>query len=248
MNQILIEKKLYVTPELKRKKKVYKFHFILSIFLVLILISLYIYAEYDRNKSEQVSQLMLSDMNQALEEKKQAQSDVLVVVLNQAQEDVNVEVLTSEENEVPQKDKYATASGYTYYTIATISIPKINVNYSIIQGETGTEKEIDELLKMSPCKLEGPEPNQVGNFCVVGHNYRNSRFFSKVPTLQIGDTFNITDLTGKTVEYEIEKMYEVVPEDTSCLNQETQGEKQVTLITCTNDSKKRVIVKASEVK
>ena len=33
MNQILVTEKLYVTPELKRKKKVYKFNFIISIFM-----------------------------------------------------------------------------------------------------------------------------------------------------------------------------------------------------------------------
>ena len=27
MNQILVTKKLYITPELKRKKKIYKFYF-----------------------------------------------------------------------------------------------------------------------------------------------------------------------------------------------------------------------------
>lgn len=56
MNQILVTKKLYITPELKRKKKVYKFNFFLSVFLVCVLVSLCIYAEYDRNKSEEVSQ------------------------------------------------------------------------------------------------------------------------------------------------------------------------------------------------
>ena len=248
MNQILINKKLYVTPELKRKKKVYRFHFILSIFLLIVLVSLCIYAEYDRNKSEETSQQILSDVNKSIEEQKQAKSDVLVVVLNNSQEDLNVEALTSKENETPQADKYTTESGYTYYTIATISIPKIDVNYSIIEGETGSEKETEELLKKSPCKLEGPEPNKRGNFCIVGHNYRNTKFFSKVPTLQIGDTFTITDLTGKTIEYKIYKTYEVVPEDTSCLNQVANGKREVTLITCTNDSKKRVIVKAQEVK
>ena len=50
MNQILITKKLYVTPELKRKKKAYKIEFFLSVFLFLTLTSAYIYAEYDRNK------------------------------------------------------------------------------------------------------------------------------------------------------------------------------------------------------
>ena len=56
MNQILVTKKLYVTPELKRKKHIYKFNFIFSIFLIIALLSGYIYAEYDRNKSEEISQ------------------------------------------------------------------------------------------------------------------------------------------------------------------------------------------------
>ena len=61
MNQILVTKKLYVTPELKRKKKIYKINFFLSIFLVIILVSLYIYAEYDRNKNEELSQELLAN-------------------------------------------------------------------------------------------------------------------------------------------------------------------------------------------
>ena len=41
--------------------------------------------------------------------------------------------------------------------------------------------------------------------------------------------------------------YEVDPTDVSCTSQLTNGNKEVTLITCTNDSKLRVIVKAREV-
>ncbi len=248
MNQILISQKLYVTPELKRKKRIYKIYFIMSILALLILTSVCAYSEYDRNKSEEVSQQILSDINTTLEQREQSKSDVLVVVLNNTQENADIEALTSEENQVPQKEKYVTESGYTYYTVATISIPKIDVNYSVIQGEKETEEEIDELLKMSPCKLEGPEPNKRGNFCIIGHNYRNTKFFSKVPTLELGDKINITDLTGKTLEYEIYRKYIVVPEDVSCLDQHTNGKREVTLITCTDDSKQRVIVKAREVK
>ena len=69
-----------------------------------------------------------------------------------------------------------------------------------------------------------------------------------MPTLEIGDTFNITDLTGKTIEYKIYNKYQVVPEDISCLNQVANGKREVTLITCTNDSQERVIIKAEEVK
>ena len=85
MNQILVTKKLYVTPELKRKKKIYKFDFLLSIFLMIVLISVYIYAEYDRNKSAEASQEILEEIrNTDIEEDNTTVKDdsVLVVVLD----------------------------------------------------------------------------------------------------------------------------------------------------------------------
>ena len=85
MNQILVTKKLYITPELKRKKKIYKFDFIISIFLVCILTSLYIYAEYDRNKGEATSKEILAEMNDIIpdsttEDTTIAHDDILLVV------------------------------------------------------------------------------------------------------------------------------------------------------------------------
>ena len=41
--------------------------------------------------------------------------------------------------------------------------------------------------------------------------------------------------------------YVVGPTDLDCTSQLTNGMKEITLITCTNDSTKRVIVKAREV-
>ena len=70
MNQILVTEKLYVTPELKRKKKVYKFNFLISLILIIILVSIFIYEDYGRNKSEQVSQQILADINETQEENK----------------------------------------------------------------------------------------------------------------------------------------------------------------------------------
>ena len=252
MNQILVTKKLYITPELKRKKKIYKVDFIISIFLVCILTSLYIYAEYDRNKSEEVSQEILSDMNQKIsttEDNTIAQDDILLVVLDGTIEDYNpIEEIPNIELVNQQAETKTTQSGYNYKSIATIEIPKINVNYPILQGETGSAEETEVLLKMSPCKYHGPQPNEVGNFCVVGHNYRNSKFFSKVPTLVAGDTIKITDLTGRAITYVVYDKYTVDPADTSCTTQLTGGKKEVTIITCTDDSKLRVVVKCKEVK
>ena len=60
MNQILVTEKVYVTPELRRKKKIYRVLFMLSIFSIIALFSVYIYAEYDRNKEESISKTILS--------------------------------------------------------------------------------------------------------------------------------------------------------------------------------------------
>ena len=63
----------------------------------------------------------------------------------------------------------------------------------------------------------------------------------------MGDIVEITDLAGKTLKYRAYDIYTVDPSDTRCTSQLTQGKKEVTLITCTNDAKQRVIVKCTEV-
>jgi len=150
-------------------------------------------------------------------------------------------IVIEEEPEMPEPEILYSASGDTYSNIGTITIDKINLNMDIISKTT------EELMAKSACKLWGPDPNRVGNFCIIGHNWRNTKLFSKVPNLQIGDTFQITDLSGRTITYEIYEKYTVYPEDTECLNQETDGKREVTLITCTNDSSQRYIFHATEV-
>ena len=87
MNQILVTKKLYITPELKRKKKVYKANFVLSVFFLIVLISVYIYAAYDRDKAEAVSQDILATAEQEQEDNTVVDSDVLIAVLNETTDD-----------------------------------------------------------------------------------------------------------------------------------------------------------------
>lgn len=249
MNQILVTKKLYITPELKRKKKAYKFNFILSIFFLIILISVYIYAAYDRGKAEEVSQDILATAESGQDDNTVVDSNELIAVLNDTTDDgTETPEIEINLNKKQEKTKQQSKSGYTYITDGKITIPKINVEYPIIDGETDSEAETEELLRMSPVKFHGPEINQVGNYCIVGHNYRNSRFFSKVPTLVNGDIIQITDLADdSTVTYEVYNKYIVAPTDVSCTSQNTGGKKEITLITCTDDSKQRWIVKAREI-
>lgn len=243
MNQILIAEKLYVTPELRRKKKMYKIHAILSVFLAFILFSVYIYAEYDRNKSEEVSKDILASME--VEEDTttiQMKDNILVVALDDYEDDGNdVDEVQISSNTNAISGRYVDSKGNVYSTVAMISIPKIDVNYPVL-AETS-----EALLKVAPCKFWGPNPNEVGNFCIVGHNYRNRKFFSKVITLVVGDRIELTDLSGRVITYQVYDKYTVDPEDVKCTSQLTNGRKEVTLITCTNDSKQRVVLKTREI-
>ena len=175
-----------------------------------------------------------------------AKNNVLVVVLDDEEQNQNVNDQQSQLANVNKKVQ-TTSGGFRYTTIATVSIPKLNLQYPVLDGETDSAEETEALLKISPTKFWGPEPNEVGNFCIVGHNYRNTKFFSKVPTLVSGDIITLTDLSGRTIQYKVYNKYEVAPTDVSCTTQLTNGKKEVTLITCTDDSKHRVVVKARQV-
>ena len=223
------------------EKKVFKFEFFLSVFLLCALSSYAIYAEYDRNKSEEVSKEILQEIS-FREPTKLVDEEVIVVRLNAIPEEEDVattEVVQIEQQvNVEEEQKLTASDGTSYYTIGVINIPSINVNYPILSTYT------DELLKIAPCKFHGPNPNEVGNLCIAGHNYRNSKFFSKVPNLQLGDTIEITDLSGRMLTYTVYDKFIVNPDELACTSQLTNGKKEITLITCTNDNKQRHIIKA----
>lgn len=243
MNQILVTEKLYVTPELKRKKKMYKVQFFISVFLICLLSSYYIYAEYDRNKSEEVSQTLLSEIQTGEDDttKQSTKNDTIIIVLNE-EEAEEAEDSSISTNEIINN---TTVDGVTYTTEAIISIPKIGITYPVL-SETS-----DELLEISvnrywpePSKLK---PNEVGNYCIVGHNYRNGKMFGRLNELVNGDIVTLKDMTGRTLQYEVYDRYVVEPDDTSCTTQHTNGRKELTLITCTNYGTQRLVVKCKEV-
>jgi len=260
MNQILVSEKLYVTPELKKKKKLYKLNLIVSIMLVIILFSYYVYAEYDRNTSDKSKQILsqlevvetevdttIADSTIKLED------DVLVVVLDENQEtseEINLEeLIEANENAGSKIDtkEYKTKAGATYTTVAVIEIPKIDITYPVIYSNDTSEQTVEDLLKISVVKYWGPEANNPGNFCIVGHNYHNKRFFSRAATLENGDIIYITDTNNKTLEYRVYDNYVVEPEDLRCTSQLTNGQTDITLITCTMTGKQRTIIKARAV-
>ena len=71
--------------------------------------------------------------------------------------------------------------------------------------------------------------------------------FSKLKKIEIGDEIFLIDNKYGKLEYKVYEIYVVEPKNVRCLSQETNGKREITLITCTSDSKKRIIVKAREI-
>lgn len=128
-----------------------------------------------------------------------------------------------------------------YKVIGKIEIPKIDLTTYIL-SETNKES-----LDKSVTKLCGPKINGIGNLCITGHNYNKENMFSNLKKLEIGDSIFVTDTTGNKIEYLVYDKYKVYPKETECLSQNTEGEREVTLITCTGGAIKRLIIKAREV-
>ena len=164
---------------------------------------------------------------------------------------VNTAKAASKENEIKESETKQENNLKEYETmpsqkkgfkiIGKIAIPKLKLDTYILEQTT------TKALKVSVTKLYGPSINEVGNFCIAGHNYRNNKMFGGIKKLENKDKIILTDTYGRSVTYEVYENYQTSPKDVSSLSQETGGDRELTLITCTAGAIKRVIVKAIEV-
>lgn len=237
MNQILVTDKLYVTQKLKKKKKIYRIEFIASLVLLFVFSGWYIYSEVEKSAYESVSQDILNDISISdnVNDETLIENQALVVAFEDDTEIV--------ENEVEQAPNgtYTDGAGNSYTYESILSIPILKIEYPVL-SETN-----DDLLKISLNKFWGGSPNSVGNYCIVGHNYKSGKMFGKLSQIKNGDKVYLQDMSGKKLAYQVYDKYIVYPEDVACTSQITNGLKEMTLITCTNAGKQRLIVKCREV-
>lgn len=102
-------------------------------------------------------------------------------------------------------------------------------------------------MKIAITKFWGGNINDIGNYTMAGHNYKNGTMFGKTKYLEIGDKIKMTDLNLNTIEYEVFKIYTIDPDDVTCIESVEPNTREITLITCTNGHKNRLITKAREI-
>lgn len=226
MNQILDTKqpnnnnnnnngKYNSNSKLKKFKGILKFQLYFSIVLIII-IGLYVfYNTYKLSKQEKYSKQILENYN-----------------LTRLYSNVVSNNSYSDDNQ--STDSFVDSS----YVIGVIDIPKINVNYPIFSNYD------ENLLKISPCRFYGPLPGKNGNLCIAGHNYDNDKFFSKIVLLNTNDQIILKNNYEKNFYYFVSEIYEVKNYDFSPIYDFDRNKKQLTLITCNNINKNRIILKA----
>lgn len=138
-------------------------------------------------------------------------------------------------NTSSQKPTY---KGFTI--IGSIRIPKTGLESVIL------EESSPKAMEAAICRMYGPEINEIGNVVLIGHNFKNGTLFSDNKKLAVGDKIYLKDLNGKEVEYTISKKYTTTVEDFDYSVRDTKGKRGISLSTCTDDTKSRLILWAEE--
>ena len=163
--------------------------------------------------------------------------------LNEKEVSASLETIEEELNkeETQQSESLPELEFKGYKVEGIIEIPKINIKYPIIDHTN------EETMKVSITKFWGPQANEIGNYTVAGHNNKDGTMFGKTKYLQIGDKIKLTNLKNETLEYEVFKIYSIDPDDVSCVESVESGTREITLITCTNGHKNRLVTKARQI-
>lgn len=210
---------IYSKGKRTKKTKLTKGKVILIVILLLIIIAAIVYLIISNMDFNEQEENIIGTSNVENNEE----------VINNVIEEKPVEDETVDVSNIPDK-----ISGYE--VVGKLVIDKIGVSQNILAVCT------DDSLNVSIAKLYGPDLNEPGNFCISGHR---GTAFMKLDTLKEGDTLYMIDKkTKRKVNYEVYKVYTCSPYDLTCLDQNDDGKREVTIITCTPNGAKRVVCKA----
>ena len=214
-----------------------KYSKVLTVILVIVIIAiigLLGFLGYDYyqkvSKSNDAANFVNNYQNEENEENEEPKKNEKEEVVNNPFEQIK----DTQQTTTNGKNNKKTYKGFT--TVGTIEIPKTNVKAPILEKLTRSS------LETSVVFLTGNGINQPGNSVIIGHNYRNGMFFSNNKKLKNGDKIYVTDESGKKLTYTIYKKFEATADDTSFYQRDTAGKPEITLSTCTDNSKARLII------
>ena len=213
-----------------------KFFTVLLTIVVIVTVALIGYLAYDY-----ISKYLISkEAAQIVDEFESELENIITVEISDENETTNEVTTNTNTNTNVSSNNKSSVKYKGYNVIGTIQIPKTKVKYPIVDSTEPNAMDVAIVM------LYGPGLNKEGNTVIVGHNYRNGGFFGSNKKLEDGDKIYITDSTGSKVEYTIYNKYITTDADFSYATRETNGKREMSLSTCTNDSSKRLVIWAKE--
>ena len=176
------------------------------------------------------------------QEQNQNQNNNVSDEQNNIKTEINgIEGTTTENTSQGTNSSQTTTKYKGFDVVGTIQIPAIDLKYPILEKLSKKSLETSVVLLYTSQGL-----NKEGNSVIIGHNYRNGTMFSNVKKLSNGDYIYITDTTGQKVRYTIYSIYRGSGTESEYMTRNTNGKREISLSTCTDDSKARTIVLARE--
>lgn len=209
---------------------------IIAIVLVLTIVGINIYKDYSEKKDREKTFAELQQNNVNEDSSTEDGNEEENLTIGTVENGITNTTTTNPSVSSRPKTKYYKE----YPMVGYIKIEKTKIEYPI-------------LLDISPSALDtsvgviyptNPNLNQPGNVVIIGHNYRNGKFFSNNKNLAVGDKIKITDLTGKTLTYTIYEKFETTANDTEYITRDRGDNIEISLSTCTDQGDRRIIILA----
>ena len=126
-------------------------------------------------------------------------------------QEIQIYNTNQEENEEskPKENLNLVQEEYEGYKVAAnLKIEKLDIDTCVLQDYTNSAMDI------CVTKFFGPNANEIGNFCITGHNYITKNMFGYLYKLEIGDTLILTDNFYGEIEYVVYDKYRAEATDT----------------------------------
>lgn len=120
---------------------------------------------------------------------------------------------------------------------SVIEIPSLSIVSPITEG---VGSNMDYSVGHFPAT---PKLNEEGNICLAGHSSEiYDCVFNDLHKVDVGDTINIYDESGKKYEYTVVKSRTISPDSLGVLND--YGDNRLTIVTCTDKGTRRLLITA----
>ena len=154
--------------------------------------------------------------------------------INEIAEDNEIITDKSQEQTLNKVNKNNNSATNNKGIIAILKISSINLKAPIMLGEENLDYVVAKYRN-------SPNFGENGNVILAGHNNMKGAIFRNLYKVKIGDIVEVQK-DNEVFKYKITEREIVEPNDPSLLSQDL-NKKEITLITCTNRAKQRLILK-----